>query len=64
MTSLSDEQDCDLEWATNVVSGRGESCDCSFVATGMIYWLAANGATDRIKQVAGVLLVNNVASAA
>ena len=63
MTALSDEQDSDLEWATDVVSGRGESCDCQCVAVNMLYWLATNGATDKIKQIAGVLLVNSVASA-
>lgn len=64
MTALAKEQLNDLNWATDVLSGRGDESDCSVAATNMLSVLATYGATHQIKQAASIMLVQGVAEAA
>lgn len=61
MTALDNEQLCDLNWASDVLSGRGDENDCSLVASNILSVLASYGATQQIKQAATLMLVVGVA---
>lgn len=58
MTELTDEQISDLQWATDVLAGRGESCDCPVVAGNLLTQLSCHGATQQIKHAASAALVS------
>lgn len=64
MSTLAKEQLSDLNWATDVLSGRGDEHDSSVSATNMLSSLAKHGVTPQIKQAASVMLVQGVAEAA
>lgn len=64
MSALAKEQLNDLNWATDVLSGRGDEHDSSVSATNMLSSLVTHGATQQIKQAAINVLVQGVAEAA
>lgn len=64
MVTIEQEQWDDLSWAGDVVSGRGDTYDCTQSAVSMLCDLTRFGATQQIRHAASVTLVHGVAEVA
>lgn len=64
MTVLEQEQWEDLNWASNVLAGRGDGCDSLSCAHNMLQSISVNGVTQKIQHAASITLVQGVAEAA
>jgi hypothetical protein len=64
MTDLENEQWIDLNWACDVLAGRGDPHDNVSSARNMLQSISVCGATQQIKHAASVTLVHGVAEAA
>jgi hypothetical protein len=64
MTALETEQWDDIDWASNVIAGRGDKFDSLSSATNMLQQISIKGATQQIQHAASVTLMQGVAEAA
>jgi hypothetical protein len=64
MTDLETEQWSDLQWAHDVLAGRGDVHDNMSSAHNMLESISVNGVTQKIKHAASVTLMQGVAVAA
>jgi hypothetical protein len=64
MTALETEQWDDLQWASDVLAGRGDHHDSTSSATSMLQQISIRGATQQIQHAASVTLMHGVVEAA
>lgn len=64
MTALEKEQWADLNWACDVIAGRGDQYDNLSSAHNMLQSISVIGATQQIQHAASVTLMQGVAEAA
>lgn len=64
MTILEQEQWEDFNWASDVMAGRGDSCDNLSSAHNMLQSISISGVTQKIKHAASVILMQGVVEAA
>lgn len=64
MTTLETEQWADLNWASDVIAGRGDRHDNLSSANNMLKSISVSGVTLQIQHAASVTLMQGVAEAA